>query len=100
MKNVILLSLFFLFTVSLFGQTAAVEDLRVFPNPVVDQFEVGSSERVGSIRVVNMVGREVRKFDTSAQTTFDIADLPQGMYLVQLRDHEDKVIHTQRVKKG
>lgn len=95
-----LLTLFIL--VLSFGLSAqsATENLRIFPNPVTTSFEIGESDRVTSIRVINMVGREVRQFDYAAGTKYDIADLPQGMYLVQLRDVKDEVIHTQRVKKS
>ena len=97
MKNVFFLPLLLLCSLQL---TAQSEDIRVFPNPVVESFEIGHSERIASIRVVNMVGREVRAFDYAPQSAYAIGDLPQGMYLIQLRDREERVIHTQRVKKG
>lgn len=100
MKNLFLLCLSLLFVLNLSAQTSAGDDLRVFPNPVMDRFEIPANDQVGTIRVVNMVGREVRKFAVAARASYDIADLPRGMYLVQLRDRQDKVIHTQRVKKG
>ena len=99
MKYVFLSCVFFFFTLGLAAQSTA-EDLRIFPNPVADQFEIGNSERVASIRVINMVGREVRKFEYASKQPYNISDLPQGMYLVQLRDENDQVIHTQRVKKN
>ena len=98
MKKALLSLTFALLSTALFAQ-APTEDLRVFPNPVVATFEIGHTDRVTDIRVVNMVGREVAKFDYAPREKYDISDLPQGMYLVQLRDTNDKVIHTQRVKK-
>lgn len=99
MKNILLSCFFLVFSLTLSAQ-AATENLRIYPNPVANSFEIGETERVTSIRVINMVGREVRKFEFAAGTKYDITDLPQGMYLVQLRDTEDSVIHTQRVKKN
>lgn len=99
MKNTLLACFFLLCTFTLSAQ-AGGESLRVFPNPVTTAFEVGASERVVSIRVINMVGREVRSFDFANGQLYDIADLPKGMYLVQLRDADAQVIHTQRVKKN
>jgi len=97
-------SLFFLTTTFFFltfsTSLSAQEDLRVFPNPVTTSFEIGESARVESIRVINMAGREIRAFQYAAGINYNIADLPQGMYLVQLQDKEEKVIHTQRVKKN
>lgn len=99
MKNALLSCFFFLFALSL-GAQSATENLRIFPNPVAESFEIGESDRVTNIRVLNMVGREVKKFDFTAGTKYAITDLPPGMYLVQLRDGEDQVVHTQRVKKS
>ena len=96
MKSLLLSTAFFLISLCLGAQS---EDLRVFPNPVADRFEIGHSERVATVRVVNMVGREVKTYAFSG-ASYDVADLPQGMYLVQLVDREERVIHTQRVKKG
>lgn len=97
MKNLFFTTLLLLASVVLPAQS---EDLRVVPNPVIDRFEIGHSERVTRIHVVNMIGREVKTFAYEQGTGCDISDLPQGMYLVQLRDEEDRVLHTQRVRKG
>ncbi|TXF90129.1 T9SS type A sorting domain-containing protein [Neolewinella aurantiaca] len=99
MKNALLFCLFFTLNFGLSAQAPA-EDLRIFPNPVTTTFEIGYSDRVKDVLVINMVGREVKAFDFGAKKKYDIADLPQGMYLVQLKDADDKVIHTQRVKKN
>lgn len=99
MKN-FTLSLFFLFiSLGLAAQTTT-EDLRIFPNPVTTTFEIGHSDRVLKVNVINMVGREVKAFDYVDKETYDITELPQGMYLVQLKDKDNKVIHTQRIKKN
>lgn len=98
MKN-LLLACFLVCSFALSAQSGG-ESLRIFPNPVAEAFEIGSSERVTNIRVLNMVGREVKQFAFAAGTKYEIADLPPGMYLVQLRDGDDQVVHTQRVKKS
>lgn len=99
MKNALLSILFLTLSFGLSAQDKA-EDLRIFPNPVTTSFEIGHSDRVVSVRVINMVGREVKSFDFAADEKYDVAELPQGMYLVQLRDQGDEVIHTQRIKKN
>ncbi|MFT7119859.1 MAG: hypothetical protein ACJAZ9_000028 [Neolewinella sp.] len=99
MKNVLLSCFFLVFSFVLSAQSAT-ENLRIFPNPVTTSFEIGESDRVSTIRVMNMVGREVKMFDFVIDEKYGIAELPQGMYLVQLRDADEKVIHTQRVKKN
>ncbi|WP_020569489.1 T9SS type A sorting domain-containing protein [Neolewinella persica] len=99
MKNFTLSIFFLFFSLGLAAQTAT-EDLRIFPNPVSTTFEIGHSDRIAKINVINMMGREIKAFDYADKETYNIAELPQGMYLVQLKDKEDKVIHTQRIKKN
>lgn len=99
MKNALLSFAFLFLSLGLAAQSAT-EDLRIFPNPVSTTFEIGYSERVVSVSVINMVGSEVRKFEYAVKTAYDISDLPQGMYLVQLLEGSGDVIHTQRVKKN
>jgi hypothetical protein len=99
MKNFTLFIFFLFISLGLAAQTAT-EDLRIFPNPVSTTFEIGHSDRVAKVNVINMMGREIKTFDYADKETYDIAELPQGMYLVQLKDKEDKVIHTQRIKKN
>lgn len=99
MKNALLSFFFFVLSLGVCAQTTA-EDLRIFPNPVTTTFEIGHSDRVASVRIINMVGREVKQFAFAAGQAYNITELPQGMYLVQLRDEKEEVIHTQRVKKN
>jgi hypothetical protein len=99
MKNFTLFIFFLFINLGLAAQTAT-EDLRIFPNPVSTTFEIGHSDRVAKVNVINMMGREIKEFEYADKETYDIAELPQGMYLVQLKDKDDKVIHTQRIKKN
>ena len=99
MKSFSLLCVFLLFALVASAQSAS-EDLRIFPNPVATQFEIGPSETVATVHVINMIGRELKQFAFSTGMTYDIASLPQGMYIVQLRDRGEKVLHTQRIKKS
>lgn len=103
MKQKLLFCLFFIFSLGLSAQSLAslgqAEDLRVFPNPVVEYFKVGNSDRVTTVRVTNSLGREVRRFTYRQNESYNISDLPRGFYLVQLRDDQNRILKTQRVSK-
>ena len=103
MKHTLLLSILLLFTFGLGAQSLArkgqAEDLRVYPNPVTEFFKVGSSDRVATVKVTNVLGREVRHFEYAPNEKYDISDLPRGYYLVQLRDRQNRVLRTHRVSK-
>ncbi|MEL6141614.1 MAG: T9SS type A sorting domain-containing protein [Bacteroidota bacterium] len=103
MKHTLLLSIFLFVTFGLGAQSLArkgqAEDLRVFPNPVVEFFKVGNSDRVATIKVTNLLGREVRQFEYALDEKYDISELPRGYYLVQLRDRQNRVLRTHRISK-
>ena len=46
-----------------------------------------------------MVGRKIRIFATEKGERYEIGDLPNGLYVVQLFGKNNKVITTQRLTK-
>jgi hypothetical protein len=63
--------------------------LRIYPNPAVENFfvEVPSSKRLGRVEVVNTLGRKLKTFDKPAGPEgYDIDDLPEGIYLINIYD--------------
>ena len=71
----------------------------VYPNPAFDYIGLTNDEDVQFIRVFNMVGRPMREFKAIKGERYDIADLPQGIYLIQLVNQSNQVITTQRITK-
>lgn len=102
MKHV-LLSLLFLafFAVSARAQqTAKGGDLSVFPNPTTEYISIqDNSEAVRQVVVFNLVGKKMKVFNQSKGESFYVADLPKGMYMVQLIDRNQKVVSTQKLNK-
>jgi hypothetical protein len=96
MKQILLLSLFFLCVVAAQAQA----DITVFPNPATEDIRVSdSSESAGTVNVFNLVGKKLRGFDYAPGQDYLVADLPKGMYLVQVVDKGGKVITTQKINK-
>ena len=71
----------------------------VYPNPAIDYIGLTNDTDVTYIRVFNMVGRPMREFKAVNGQRYDIADLPQGLYLIQLINESNQVITTQRITK-
>jgi hypothetical protein len=70
------------------GTAAALEDeafsttLSVYPNPAVGQVQVRFAEG-GAVALVSLDGRVLQEATASnGQATFDVSDLPTGLYLV------------------
>lgn len=113
MKQTLLLSFFFLLSLSLSAQTnfwrlsatqpAATSikvELKIFPNPATDHISLTQQAGVKSIRVFNLVGKQMKAFPAAfAGEKYYIGDLPQGIYLVQMLGKDEKIITTQRLQK-
>lgn len=73
--------------------------IKIFPNPASDYIELTDNDKVAKIVVFNLVGKEMKRFDTENGQRYNISELPKGMYLVQLLDKGGQTIVTQRVSK-
>lgn len=73
--------------------------IKIYPNPAVNFIGLNSASGVGSIIIYNLVGRKMKKFVAQKGERYDVADLPRGMYLVQLLGNDGKVVTTQRMSK-
>jgi hypothetical protein len=100
MKHFLPFVFFLLVAVAVQAQNSTKADLSVFPNPTTDYISVtDNSDAVGHVAIFNLVGKKVREFDHVKGETMNVADLPKGMYLVQLQDRNRQVLKTQKVDK-
>lgn len=73
--------------------------LRIYPNPVSDYLTITRNTFVKQLWVSNILGKQVRSFDTSLNNKYDISDLPDGIYLISMVDSSRKVVKTVRISK-
>jgi hypothetical protein len=82
------------------AQTAAKGGIAVFPNPATEYISVqDAGESIDHISVFNLVGKKVKEFEYVRGENYSVADLPKGMYLVQLLDRNKRIVKTQKVDK-
>ncbi len=85
-------------------ETPIKVDYLIYPNPASDFFALDDESvelgLVRAIQVYNVVGQRVQSFRVEKQQRYYIADLPGGLYLVQLLDANNKVITTRRLQKN
>ena len=75
-------------------------DIRVFPNPAVNYFEVTTDSDIDRIVVYNLLGREVRAYRSfGIGQQYDLSGLPDGLYLVSLMDNRRGILKTVRLNK-
>ncbi|MFN0015641.1 MAG: T9SS type A sorting domain-containing protein [Saprospiraceae bacterium] len=100
MKHILPFFFFLLVSLAVQAQNAIKAELTVFPNPTSEYISIKDSEDVvGHVAVFNLVGKKVKEFDFVNGETMFVADLPKGMYLVQIQDRSRQVIKTQKVDK-
>lgn len=74
-------------------------ELRVFPNPVTDSFQVVDNIIVDEIVIYNIIGRKVRTFTHESNKKYSLGDMPDGMYFISLISENNGVLKTLRISK-
>ena len=79
---------------------SAAKQLMVYPNPATNFIMLKNSTGVKEVRIFNLIGRQVTNFtDVTKGQSYPVADLPNGMYLVQLIDANNDIMSTHRMNK-
>ena len=76
-----------------------VAEVKIFPNPTSDAFQIKSDEYVRTIGVYNVVGKLVEEMNHTIGQTHNINHLNKGMYLVRLMSDGGEVIKTMKLSK-
>ena len=90
--------------VYLFNQNTATKDIpkanvRVYPNPVTDYFSLENAENVAVIRIFTLDGREVARFDATANALYPCSNQPAGNYVIALSDKNGRTFQALELKK-
>lgn len=82
------------------GPQPKITKIKIYPNPATEYISIDNTEHVKELFILNLVGRKLKVIQNVEQDVqYDISDLPNGMYLVQIIDHKNKIITTQRLSK-
>lgn len=72
----------------------------IYPNPVQTEFFLRNPEQqVRSMRLFNLMGKEALQFQVVEGQAYDLSNLTQGIYFMQLLDSRNKIIKTVRINK-
>jgi hypothetical protein len=78
---------------------AQVHSLKAFPNPSTGYFSITENPLVKKVVVFNLLGRQVRSFEHVNGKLYNIADVPDGLYLVSMQDANGEIFKTVRLTK-
>lgn len=106
MKKKLLIAFFTFSAFALFGQSNSELTgntslkISIYPNPATNFISINKDENVRDIAIFNLVGRKLKTFEgVEKDEHYDVSDLPNGMYLVQVIDSNKKIVTTQRISK-
>lgn len=60
-------------------------NIRLFPNPATEIFTVNSQKDIKKINIYDLQGKLVKRF-TQVQKNYSVADMPTGIYMVEVRN--------------
>ncbi len=74
--------------------------ISIFPNPTNHYINIeDSSNAVKELKLFSLLGKNIKNFEVNGATRFNIMDMPKGLYLLQIVDHQGALIKTIRVRK-
>ncbi|MCC6411813.1 MAG: T9SS type A sorting domain-containing protein [Saprospiraceae bacterium] len=74
-------------------------DVKLFPNPVVDQFTLSNDQDVAAVRVYSLDGRQVAAYNASADHQYNLATQAAGTYIVSLLAADGRTFQAIQVNK-
>lgn len=73
----------------------------IFPNPADHTVTISliGKENMISVKIFDLLGKEIRHFDNlnSSKQDFDVANLPNGLYLLEIATDDDQRIVTRKL---
>jgi Secretion system C-terminal sorting domain len=68
-------------------------NIKFYPNPVVESFQLENATDIAQLHVTAMDGRTVKSFhQITGESTFSVAELTQGTYYLVMEDKNGKTI--------
>lgn len=68
--------------------------LGIYPNPSSGFFQLSAAGAIKQLKMYDLLGQQVRQFEVTPNQHYDIENLPNGIYWVQLMGRKREVIKT------
>lgn len=81
------------------SKAAAESAVQLYPNPATNSVTVATVPTAVSLRLLDATGRVVKQQLATSETRVSVAELPNGLYLMQWLAPEGKVLATRRLVK-
>lgn len=77
----------------------SIQDVKLFPNPAREYFELTPNHLVAKITLYNSIGQRIKTFAAKSGEKYDITNIPNGLYLLEMADKKGKTLKTIRLLK-
>lgn len=74
-------------------------DIKVSPNPANDYFNVVSNINFNRIQLYNILGKPLKSYRPSIDNTYQLNDIPGGIYILRFMDANNQVLKTIKLYK-
>jgi hypothetical protein len=88
----------------LFNQTSSVperlsENIKVYPNPAVNEIRIDEPQKVQRIEIFDIQGKTVKNVQTNGNGIVDVSTIPSGNYILRLYDRENEQVSSNLMMK-
>jgi predicted Zn-dependent protease with MMP-like domain len=74
--------------------------IKIYPNPAIDYFQIAENDLVDKVVIYNIIGRQVRVYKAEDGTRYSVSDLPDGFYIIRLLNGTGQTVKTIRLSKS
>ena len=74
-------------------------NIKLYPNPASEYFQISNDSNVDKIKVYNMFGREIKSFYHYNNAQHEIGELKSGMYILKMIDEKGRLVKTMKLNK-
>lgn len=79
--------------------TSAYQSVKVFPNPTTDYFQISETNGISKISLHNLLGKHVKDYLINNSGLYNVMDLKNGLYVINLFDERNQVVKSVRLTK-
>ncbi len=74
--------------------------VKIYPNPATHYIKLSTTQGIRKIKILSLTGKPHKFYEVvGPNQKYNVSDLVEGLYLVQLLDAHNKVVSTKRMNK-
>jgi Secretion system C-terminal sorting domain len=75
-------------------------NIRVYPNPTTEYFQLSDDDMIDKVVIYNIIGRQMRTYKVTDNGKYYVTDLPEGLYIIRLLASNGSTVKTIRLSKS